>query len=265
MNPSSSNAHACLPKPRLHKHSISPSIPSSSVLVRSLAAPTNPADINTIQGTYGAKPTFNSLIGTAEPSVIAGNEGLFEVVNPASSTTFQRGDWVVPAVSQYGTWRTHAVAEEDKLLKVDKTGLTPAQVAYWEDALRKATGSAEWKADLEKNYWSDDFAGSAQFRRDLEADYAAMSAVLTEQGVAAEAVPSAGAVGGGGAPGLELPGWAVALPERWAVPLRTGDPAVVGRIERGRCLLDLRCVPAEADDALMMAVLAVDAAESAGC
>ena len=42
-----------------------------------------------------------------------------------------------------------------------------------------------------------------------------------------DVVPSAGAVGGGGAPGLELPGWAVALPAAYAEPLRLGDPCVV--------------------------------------
>ncbi|MDQ1745602.1 MAG: L-seryl-tRNA(Ser) seleniumtransferase [Pseudonocardiales bacterium] len=68
-----------------------------------------------------------------------------------------------------------------------------------------------------------------------------------------EVVPSAGAVGGGGAPGLELPGWAVALPERFARALRTGAPAVIGRLERGRFLLDLRCIE---EDALIAAVRA---------
>lgn len=66
-----------------------------------------------------------------------------------------------------------------------------------------------------------------------------------------------GVVGGGGAPGVLLHGWAVALPEELAVPLRTGDPSVVGRVEGGEVLLDLRCVPPEADDALVEAVLAV--------
>jgi len=69
-------------------------------------------------------------------------------------------------------------------------------------------------------------------------------------------IASAGAVGGGGAPGLALPGWAVALPERIAAPLRAGTPAVVGRVERGSCLLDLRCVPPERDDDLAGAVAA---------
>jgi L-seryl-tRNA(Ser) seleniumtransferase len=75
---------------------------------------------------------------------------------------------------------------------------------------------------------------------------------------------SDGAVGGGGAPGLRLPGWAVALPEQYAEPLRTGTPAVVGRVERGRCLLDLRCVPASSDELLTQAVLAAQARAGTG-
>jgi putative tricarboxylic transport membrane protein len=63
-------------------------------------------------------------------------------------------------------------------------GLTPAQVAYWENALRAATRTAEWKEDLEKNFWSDDFAGSAEFRKDLDKDYAAMVSTLSEVGLA---------------------------------------------------------------------------------
>ena len=62
--------------------------------------------------------------------------------------------------------------------------LSPAQVGYWEGALRKATVLPEWKADLEKNYWSDDFAGADQFRKDLDADYAAMKTVMLELGLA---------------------------------------------------------------------------------
>jgi L-seryl-tRNA(Ser) seleniumtransferase len=84
---------------------------------------------------------------------------------------------------------------------------------------------------------------------------------LTAAGVPVEAVPSVSVVGGGGAPGVELPSWALALAEGCAGPLRGGDPPVVGRVERGRLLLDLRCVPAELDDALARAVLAVAAGE----
>ncbi|EON99634.1 putative trans-2-enoyl- reductase protein [Phaeoacremonium minimum UCRPA7] len=116
----------------LHTHSISPSLPAKAVLVRTLAAPVNPADVNTIQGTYGAKPTFSSLVGTAQPSAIPGNEGCLEVVSVGSGvTSLQKGDWVVPAASGFGTWRTHALVEnaDSALLRVDKDGLDPLQVA----------------------------------------------------------------------------------------------------------------------------------------
>jgi L-seryl-tRNA(Ser) seleniumtransferase len=74
--------------------------------------------------------------------------------------------------------------------------------------------------------------------------------------VSAVVVPSNGAVGGGGAPLQPLPGWAVALPEELARPLRTADPSVVGRVEDGRLLLDLRAIPPDADDGLVAAVQA---------
>ncbi|MER6945303.1 L-seryl-tRNA(Sec) selenium transferase [Nonomuraea sp. NPDC000554] len=84
---------------------------------------------------------------------------------------------------------------------------------------------------------------------------AVLAARLADAGVDARAVPSEAAVGGGGAPGVALPSAAVSLPERYAAPLRTGDPPVVGRIERGRLLLDLRTVPADRDGDVARAIL----------
>ena len=49
-------------------------------------------------------------------------------------------------------------------------------------------------------------------------------------------------------PGCRSTGWAVALPEECAEPLRLGDPAVLARVQGGRCLLDLRCVAAGGAD-----------------
>ncbi|KAI0476166.1 NAD(P)-binding protein [Xylariaceae sp. FL0804] len=123
---------------KLHQHSISPSLPDGSVLLRTLAAPINPSDVNTIQGTYGAKPTFSPLLGTAEPSAVPGNEGVFEVMAAAPSSAsasgpggdqqLSRGDWVIPARTGFGTWRTHAVAPADALIRIDRSGgLTPVQ------------------------------------------------------------------------------------------------------------------------------------------
>jgi L-seryl-tRNA(Ser) seleniumtransferase len=120
-------------------------------------------------------------------------------------------------------------------------------------------------------------ADPAELRRRAEA----LAARLRADGLDAQAVASLATVGGGGAPGVQLPSAAVALPERYAAALRqpgdAGDrdddhdddgkgnggrvhgrvPAVLGRLEAGRCLLDLRALPAEADERLYAAVRAV--------
>jgi len=93
----------------------------------------------------------------------------------------------------------------------------------------------------------------------LEADVTALRARaerLAAQLPEAQAVDCIAAVGGGGAPTVQLPSAAVSLPESYAASLRTGTRAVVGRIEGGRCLLDLRTVAPDDDDALGDAVRA---------
>ncbi|KUJ09239.1 NAD(P)-binding protein [Mollisia scopiformis] len=113
----------------LHTHSISPSLPSNSLLLRTLATPINPADINQIQGVYPSKPPFTSLLGTSSPSAVGGNEGCFEVMSVGSSIkSVTKGDWVIMKHTGFGTWRTHALAEEKNVLRVEKKGLNVVQV-----------------------------------------------------------------------------------------------------------------------------------------
>ena len=63
-------------------------------------------------------------------------------------------------------------------------GLTSAQVAFWEGALRKLSDTDEWKTDLERNYWFNDFMPAAQFAKELEKEYADTKAVLVDLGLA---------------------------------------------------------------------------------
>lgn len=84
-----------------------------------------------------------------------------------------------------------------------------------------------------------------------------LATALAAGGIDVRAVGSTATVGGGGAPGVTLPSAALSLPERCAAALRTGPVPVVGRLEAGRCLLDLRAVPAEDDEKLAEAVRAV--------
>ncbi|MEQ3554206.1 L-seryl-tRNA(Sec) selenium transferase [Pseudonocardia nematodicida] len=92
---------------------------------------------------------------------------------------------------------------------------------------------------------------------DLRARASTLAASLAADGVDASAVDTVAGVGGGGGPGVELPSAAVSLPARYADALRAGDPAVLGRVADGRCLLDLRALPARDDDVLAGAVRAV--------
>ena len=84
----------------------------------------------------------------------------------------------------------------------------------------------------------------------------AMAAVLASAGVEAEVVPSQGRVGGGSAPGLVLPGWAVSLPEHVADALRAGDPPVLARVNDGRALVDPRALAPSQDAEVTDAVVA---------
>lgn len=75
--------------------------------------------------------------------------------------------------------------------------------------------------------------------------------------VGADVIEHDGRVGGGGAPEVPLPGWAVALPEELARPLRLGATPVVARVSQGHCLVDVRCVPESQDAELIAAIRAV--------
>lgn len=74
----------------------------------------------------------------------------------------------------YGSWRS----------VVGPKGLTAEQVAFWENALRKVVDSADWKAELERNYWGDFFMTGAEFRKTIDSEYRAMKGVLVELGLA---------------------------------------------------------------------------------
>ena len=104
----------------------------------------------------------------------------------------------------------------------------------------------------------------------LAADHASLTlraericAALADLQIEAAVEATEASVGGGGAPGVALPSAAVSLPTALAAELRAGAavrrgalPAVVGRIENGRLLLDLRAVAAADDELLVAAVVA---------
>jgi L-seryl-tRNA(Ser) seleniumtransferase len=110
-------------------------------------------------------------------------------------------------------------------------------------------------------------AGQAQLAERASRVADALAAVTID----ARAQQSEAAVGGGGAPGVSLPSAAVSLPASFAAELRAGAavrrgamPAVVGRIEDGRLLLDLRAVMPADDERLIAAVQTAAVLAAAG-
>ena len=95
----------------------------SEVLVKMLMAPVNPSDINMIEGTYLLKPPLPAVVG---------NEGVAEVVEiGANVKSLKTGDWVIPSQAGFGTWRSHAVSDEETFLKIgnDIPPLSAATIA----------------------------------------------------------------------------------------------------------------------------------------
>ena len=98
-------------------------------------------------------------------------------------------------------------------------------------------------------------------RRFLDADPAdlrrrAERLAIALADIGAEASAAEARVGGGGAPDVVLPSAAVALPSASPPRCELVNPRCSGRLERGRCLLDLRAIAPEDDATLAAAVRA---------
>jgi L-seryl-tRNA(Ser) seleniumtransferase len=96
----------------------------------------------------------------------------------------------------------------------------------------------------------------------LEGRARAIAEAMSAVGV--RAAPIESTVGGGSLPGQTLPSWAVAVdsahPTELARTLRTGKPAVIGRIVDEALILDLRTVDPDDDQILSTTLRAALAA-----
>ncbi|KAI0920317.1 hypothetical protein AcW1_002091 [Taiwanofungus camphoratus] len=110
-----------------------PGVGPTEVKLKFLAAPINVQDLLVLAGKYPVKPA--TKYGDA---LIAGYEGVALVTEAGQSvTSLQVGDYVLPKEHGFGTWRTHAVVDAEKLVRIPapanpifasllKMGYTPA-------------------------------------------------------------------------------------------------------------------------------------------
>lgn len=89
-----------------------PTLGNGQILVKFLASPINPADLNQIEGVYGVK---------AKLPAVGGNEGVAVVVASGSGVSkVQVNDHVIPSRPGLGTWRTYGVFNESDFQTVPK-------------------------------------------------------------------------------------------------------------------------------------------------
>ena len=62
-------------------------------------------------------------------------------------------------------------------------GLTPAQIAFWEEVMRRTAQSDEILQYAEKNLWLVEFKGNAETRKWLDDEAAALKVIMTELGL----------------------------------------------------------------------------------
>ena len=64
---------------------------------------------NYVKGTYPIKPPLPA---------VGGGEGVGQVLEARGCRTLKPGDWILPSVPMSGTWRSHAVYEEESVIPV---------------------------------------------------------------------------------------------------------------------------------------------------
>jgi L-seryl-tRNA(Ser) seleniumtransferase len=93
----------------------------------------------------------------------------------------------------------------------------------------------------------------------IAAEAAEWAAQLQEQGIAAKSMAGESTVGGGSLPGTSMPTQLVAIThpdvEALAARLRENDPAVIGRVQNGRFLIDPRTILPRQTEALLAALI----------
>jgi tripartite-type tricarboxylate transporter receptor subunit TctC len=62
--------------------------------------------------------------------------------------------------------------------------MSPAQIAYWEDAIAKAVEAPEWKEYLARASGEPQFMRSAESKKFLDAQHAQIRPVFVELGLA---------------------------------------------------------------------------------
>jgi putative tricarboxylic transport membrane protein len=158
---------------------------SAGLLMKAIGA--NPRDLKTVVFKGSAEAIVAVLGGHIDVVVVGATNttvhvegGKMRVIGAGAPQRFKG------ILAGAPTWKEQGVDLVSGTFRgiMGPKGLTSAQVAFWEDALRKLSETGEWKTDLERNYWFNDFMPAAQFAKELEKEYVDTKAVLVDLGLA---------------------------------------------------------------------------------
>ncbi|SHI48737.1 NADPH:quinone reductase [Rubritalea squalenifaciens DSM 18772] len=105
-----------------------PELQDGQILVRMLATPINPADINFIQGNYGIRPELPDTPG------IEGTGRILE----SKAEGYPEGAHVI-FLERVGTWKSHVVCEASKALVID------AKIDFLQASMLKVNPITAWR------------------------------------------------------------------------------------------------------------------------
>jgi len=111
--------------------------------------------------------------GTASGPLQQGQIRLIAVASPKRGPGF---------LAEVPTWQEQGfdVVVSNWRSVIGPRGLTAPQIAYWERAIQRLVETPEWKKDIEVNYHSGEYLGSADTRKLMETDHGKVRAFLVE-------------------------------------------------------------------------------------
>jgi putative tricarboxylic transport membrane protein len=134
--------------------------------------------------------------GAATTAMLGGHIDVVPITAAFAASMLRNGQVRLIAVSspqrltgvlgEVPTWRElgyNAIVSNWRTI-IGPTRMSEGQIAYWERVLRRMVESEEWKKELEMNFWTSEFMGSAETRKRMERDNAAERAFLVELGLA---------------------------------------------------------------------------------
>lgn len=125
----------------------------------------------------GHLDVISTSTGVLAPHFAEGRVRAIVVSSPKRMPGIYASTPTWPELGQKGVWENWrgVIAPKD---------ITPQQVAYWEDVLRKVNQSKEFQDYAAKSLWSSDFKGAAETRAFMKQVYDELRPVMASLGLA---------------------------------------------------------------------------------